>query len=341
MNRKKRFVTVVVLLATVVVALGAEGAFADSGHTPPIAVTPQPLAKFRGIVKRRPEGTKIGIWEIGEHTVRVTESTRFDETEGPAEVGAYVLVLAKHVAVTDPTEVALEAILIRVLPPTSEHPITIRGRVTELETTYLVVNGRRILYDRSTQIIGHLEVGAFVKIRAIRTPQGLKALTIEVLPVDERIVEFEGVIEYIGHPTWVIGGRRVTVARRAVIIGWPEVGSMAKVRALVKSNGELLALLIQVQNEEPGEVEWTGIIERLPPNIAVDPPQYVGRWVVGGRSVWVTPQTEITGTPWIGRVAHVVALRYPRRPLVAKTIHILNVEPVERPPPTPTVTAVP
>ena len=329
MSWKKRFVTVVLLLASLMLASGVEVALADSGQTPPIGVPPRRVVSFRGAVESRPEGTNIGPWVISGRTVQVVESTRIDETEGPAEVGARVMVVARRVPATDPGEVELEAIVICVLPPPPEQPITIRGLVTELESTYLVVNGLTILYDASTEITGDLEVGAYVKIRALRTAEGLKALTIEVLPINDRIVEFEGIIEQIGHPVWVIGGRRVTVTRRTRIIGHPEEGLSARVRAQVKSNGDLLALVIEVQNEEPEEIEWNGIIEWLPPGVAARPPHYYGRWVVGGRSVQVTPRTEVHGTPRIGLAAHVVALRQPGKPLMAKTISILDAEPVE------------
>ena len=334
MKTGKWLFATVLLLAGLVLPLGGEVALADLDDPPPIAITAQPLVRFQGVVSSRPEGTNIGTWVIADRSVRVVETTRIDEEQGPAEVGVHVSVIAKRPDVNDTSEVELEAILIRVLPPVASiRPIIIRGRVTELETTYLVVNELKILYDRSTHIEGYLEVGAFVKIRAIHTSAGLKALTITVLPVDDKIIEFGGVIEYIGHPAWVIDGRKVKVTRQTRIFGRPRVGLYAKVRAVVESNGELLALTIHVQNEWPHKVEWTGIIEQLPPQVSTEVSDgYVGRWVVGGRTVLVTRRTEIVGTPRVGLTAHVVALRYPRRPLVAMKIEVLNLTPAETAP---------
>ncbi|MBC7262594.1 MAG: hypothetical protein H5T63_11360, partial [Chloroflexi bacterium] len=226
--------------------------------------------------------------------------------------------------VTDPEEVALEAIWMRVLPAAEvARPITIRGWVTELESNYLVVNRLKILYDDSTEISGKLALGVLVNVVAVRTSDGLKALKIEVLGWSVRVVEFEGVIEYIGQPAWIIGGQKVKVTRQTTIIGQPKVGLTAKVRAIRQPDGLLLALLIQVQNGSEF-VEWTGVIERLPRGVNSRTPNYLGLWVVGGREVWVTSETEIVGTPQIGRQAQVQAVFSPHPRLVARKITVLS-----------------
>jgi hypothetical protein len=329
LSRNRAAVLLLLSLAVFVVPLQVVGA--DPTTTldkPPVESA---LVRMQGVIESRPEGTHVGVWVIAEQAVQVAKGTRIDETHGPAGVGASVVVLAKPLDPAGASEPALEAVSIHVLPTAdvASRIVVIRGRVRELSTTHLVVNGRKILYDRSTQIEGHLEVGAYVKVRAVRTSQGLKALTIKVLPVNDRIVEFEGRIERIGHPYWVIAGRKVKVTRETTIIGRPEVGLWAKVRARIEPNGELQALLIAVSNEWPVKVEWTGRIERLPPQLSADPGNWEGWWVVGGRRVLVDAETEIRGRPRLGAPARVVALRYPWRPLVAKRISVLSVAPVE------------
>jgi len=332
---RNRIAIVLLVVLSLLLSMGAQVALADEGQAPPAEARPQPVVKFSGVVASRPEDTQVGLWVIGKQNVQVVEGTILDETNGPAEVGARVTVVAKRAVATSASAARLEAILIRVLNPPPPRPVVITGEVTELETTYLVVNEQKILYDMSTQIIGRLEVDARAKVKAVPTAAGLKALTIEVLPANDRIVEFEGVIESIERPTWVIGGRRVTLTARTVIIGRPDVGQTARVRAFVRANDELVALTIHVLNDEPRQVEWTGVIEYLPPNIAIYPPVYHGRWVVGGRSVLVNRETEIEGTPRIGLTAHVVALEYPNRPLAAIKIQVVSAETAE------TATAIP
>lgn len=323
MDKKWRWIVLTLVLSGLILALGSEVALADPKEEPPAVGARVPLVKFTGVVVDRPEDTPVGIWVIDGRQVQVTESTQLDETQGQAVVGALVQVIAKRLPVTDPEAVALEAIYIRVLPPVDvARPITIRGWVTELGSDYLVVNRLKILYDDSTEISGELAVGVLVNVVAVRTSDGLKAVKIEVLAWSLRIVEFEDVIEYIGEPAWIIGGQKVKVTRQTTIIGTPQVGLKAKVRAIRQPDGMLLALLIEVK-ESPQFVEWTGVIERLPANIAIHPPTYVGRWVVGGREVWVTRETEIVGTPRIGRRAHVQAVFSPHPRLVARKIEIL------------------
>lgn len=350
--KANRYLIAVLLLASLVLALGGQVALADPNpratpaatRTPP-AATPHPLVRFTGVVNSRPEGTDIGIWVIDGKSVKVTENTRIEEQFGPAEVGARVTVIATRVPVTTQDEVALEAVLIRVLPPPpTAQPITIRGRVNELGVDYLVVNRIHIGYDRSTCIEGRLEVDVFVVVLAEVRSAGFHALSINVVPNNSHVVEFEGVIESISESLWVVGGRRVRLNQCTLIFGQPAVGKIAKVRVLVAPqavDAEPLALMIAVRNTQPETVEWTGIIEWLPPRSSASSGHYEGRWIVGGRAVLVTRETEIVGTPRIGRRAHVVAVRYPpSRLLVARKIEVLNVVPSATPA-TPTPTALP
>jgi hypothetical protein len=277
-------------------------------------------------VDTRPDD-KIGTWEISGQQVEVVESTRFIENKGPADVGATVVVHARRL-----NSGGLEAISIRVVEP-AVATVKIRGFVTELGDDYLVVNGLTIQYTTETHIVGHLEVGVFVKIEAQMLPTGYVATTIEVRPVGRpRVVEFEGTIESMEDANetvegnqWIIAGREVTVTERTVIVGTPEEEKQAEVRALVQPDDTLLALWIKVI-EGPELVEWTGTIERLP--------RRWGFWVVGGRAVLVTPRTEIVGVPEVGKTAHVKAMGFRRRPLFAIEIEVLELTPAETPDPT-------
>ena len=326
MTGKRYLLVVCALAALLTLALGPATQADDSALVPgqpkptrtPGAVVPRPIMLWQGLVVSRPSDGKIGTWSIGERSVNVVERTRFNEGRGPAEVGARVAVIARRVPATTPSAPELEAILIFVLEPAPNEPIIFRGRVSELGVDYLIVNQVRIHRDRSTRITGELMEGAIVKVEAVRlSTGGLHARSIEVLPdPNQNIVEFEGLIESIGHPEWVIGGRTVTVDRGTRIVGRPELGLKANVRALELADGRLVAVLIDVQNG-PETVEWTGIIQHLPAETGAVP-TYLGRWMVAGRVVMVDAQTEIVGRPRIGLPAHVVAIAYPQRQPVAK-----------------------
>jgi hypothetical protein len=304
MKRRIWLVTAAVLLVSLVLPLA--GAAAGRGNT-----GARPIVKFEGIVRRRPADTNIGTWAISGQRVEVVGSTRFVENKGPAVVGAKVVVLARRLGTGQ-----LEAIQIRVVEPAIV-TVKIRGFVTRLGPDDLVVNGLTIGYTAETRIVGSLEVGAFVKIEAQMLPAGYVATTIQVVPTERpRVVEFEGTIERMGDTLWKVAGRLITVTEPTVIIGEPEIGKQAEVRARVQSDGTLLALWIKVK-DEPEVEEWRGRIDRLPP-------QRKGLWEVGGRTVHVTPHTEITGVPRVGKIARVKALRYPHRPLVAVEIEVLE-----------------
>jgi hypothetical protein len=320
MKRKIRHVTAALLLMSLVLAL-AGGVLAQGNGTH------RPTVRFEGIVNSRPVDTKSGTWEISGQVVVVVESTRIIENRGAAEEGAKVVVLANRLDTGE-----LEAIQIRVVEP-AVATVKIRGFVTELGLDSLVVNGLTIEYTAETVIEGELELGAFVKIEAQVLPTGYVATAIEVMPVARpRVVEFEGTIETMEDANetvegnqWIIAEREVTVTDSTVIIGTPDEGKHAEVRALVQSDGELLALRIKVI-EEPELVEWTGTIERLPP-------RRQGFWVVGDRTVLVTPRTDIDGVPELGETAHVKALQYRGRPLFAVQIEIVEPTPTETPVP--------
>jgi len=215
---------------------------------------------------------------------------------------------------------------------------TIEGPITRLGPDCVVVNCLTVHWTDDTEIVGRLAIGLEVVIEAYVLPHDYVAKSIKVIPtttdVAPRIVTFGGIIESIGEPIWVIGGRKVTVTRCTIIIGQPVVGRWARVRALQRYNGELLALLIHVWPDWPQKVEFTGRIEKLPPGL-------MGRWVVSGRTVWVNRRTKIIGTPHVGYVVKVNALRYPQRPLTAVRIEVLR--PVARVVPytTPTPWATP
>ena len=269
------------------------------------------IAKFEGEVISRPEEV-VGTWQIGEQEVMVDEGTVLIEEKGPAEVGAMVRVIAER------KDGTLRAMIIRVLDPNQERHVYIYGVVSEMGEGYLVANQIRIRLTEQTTIEGELEVGAWVKVEA--RVQGMELVAVHIAVRSHHtpsVITFRGVVERISEDLWVISGREVAVNEDTVIIGNPQVGDSVLVRARVLSDGSLVALRIVALNVQvlPEEVEFEGIIQRFPPNL-------IGRWIISGRDVWVTPQTEISGTPQIGLGARVKALRYANGRLVALDIQI-------------------
>lgn len=294
---------------------------AQSRTLPP--TTARALMRFQGEIKSRPAESPLGNWTIGDKTVMVVETTMIDETRGVAAVGARVWVIARTLATTDSAQPGLEALLIRVIDPQwPPREFVVRGIVLEKHPTFFVVNGLHILYDDHTPGAGEVKEGALVIVWATRTSEGIKAQRIRALLNPLPIVEFEGVIKRMSRELWIVGGRRVRLTESTVIDGSPLVGATVRVRGYGQRNGVVLALVITVL-ERPQTVEWTGRIDRIPPTITIYPPVYTGRWVVGGREVWATPETVVTGTPRIGAQAHVVAIPDGARVLRALRIEVL------------------
>jgi len=309
MRRRSIVTTLVVLLAVVAAALpGTVAADEQTGLLP--------IVRFEGIVDSRPADQKEGMWVISGQQVEVVAQTRVVEDQGPAEEGARVVVNASR------RGDQLTAIQIRVVEA-AKASVRIRGIVSELleeeGRRYVVVNGLKVEYDDSTEISGELDVGALVKIEALVAGSGYTATTIEVLgfPWIPKIVEFEGTIESIEESSWVVGGRQLTVDRTTIIIGPAEVGRDAEVRALERSDGSLLALWIQIR-VEPETDSWEGPIDRLPW-------MRWGLWIVDGKSVLVTPLTELTGPePQVGKWAKVEAQRRGAMPWHAISIEVVE-----------------
>lgn len=309
MRKRVLCVTVVLLLASL--ALPLAGSVATRGGN-----DRRPIVKFEGIVEDAPDVDRLGEWTIDGRIVLVVESTRFVETRGPAEEGARVVVLARL------TETDLVAMQIRVVSPRLT-VVRLRGFITELDEAekYLLVNGLRVDWNDDTVILGELVEEAFVKIEAIMTGSEYLARRIQVMPAVPRFVEFEGPITAMDDPTaWEVAGREITLNERTVIVGTPAIGRHAEVKALVQPDDSLLAVWIKV-TEEPEEIIWDGPIERLPRGL-------LGIWVVGGRPVLVTRQTEISEDDEelleIGACVTVEAVQFRGRPLNALKIEVTD-----------------
>ena len=279
--------TLVMLLATLAAPLS--GVLAEG------ADRFRPVVRFEGVITERPE-SKTGTWVISGQQVEVVPRTQIVDARGRAIVGARVMVIARRLA-----DDSLQAVLVRVIEP-AVHVIRVNGFVAELGTDYLVVNALTINYNDDTEITGELLEGTFVRVLAQVTESGYLALRIDVTPgLHSRVVVFRGTIVSMDDNLWTIGERQVTVGDETTIVGTPEPGSEVEVRARVQEDGSLLALRIVVLNRT-----WTGLIQKLPRGGAEN--GWVGQWIVGDRPVVVNAETEIVGTPEVGKTATVDAL---------------------------------
>lgn len=130
-------------------------------------------------------------------------------------------------------------------------------------------------------------------------------------------VKFEGLVEAIEESHWVVAGQKVLLNEDTVIehSELAEVGAWAVVQARRQSDGSLLAQHITITrgaDKPPKPVEFKGVVESISE----------AAWVVAGRTVLITEETVIEGTPRVGVVARVHALQQSDGTLLATRIVI-------------------
>jgi hypothetical protein len=152
------------------------------------------------------------------------------------------------------------------------------------------------------------------------SPTMTETSTATATPTRPRVIklQFEGAVKQISDRMWQVGGESVLVDAKTVIDkrgGAAEVGAWARVTAVRRTDNSLLALEIVIERpaERPPEVsEFQGVIQSF--NDA--------NWVIGGTSVHIVPSTDISGTPVVGWLAWVRAVRYQTGPWIATNIRV-------------------
>ena len=174
------------------------------------------------------------------------------------------------------------------------------------------VDGRTVHVTSATRIEqedGPVAVGARVKVEGMtRADNSIDATEIEVKTGnddgdddddDNDQPEFKGTIQslpgtagFIGD--WIVGGRTIHVSSSTRIEaedGPVAVGAFVEIEGTVRADGSMDATKIEVEsnvNNDDGRDELKGTIESLPAGQG-----FVGDWRVSGRTVHVTPSTNL------------------------------------------------
>jgi uncharacterized protein (TIGR03437 family) len=268
-------------------------------------VTPNPQAKFSGIVEKLPSTTgRIGDWTISGRIVHVTAATQIKQERGEVAIGSLV-----EVEGTRQNDGSINAtkIEVKLNPSTLPAAVRFKGIIEALPgTTGQIgawkVSGRTVNVDSRTRIVPNLAAvkkDATVEVFGTRQGDGpVNALTIEVEDPNEsnpNYVRFQGRIKtlpstanFIGD--WNVDDKTVTVAAPTKLIterGQIAVGAFVEVRGLKQTDGKIAATEIEVKAGVPtGFVEFKGIIEVLPSS-------KIGDWTVSKRIIHVTAQTKL------------------------------------------------
>lgn len=238
--------------------------------------------------------------------------------------------------------------------PPRDVEMRIEGAITRLGPGPWQIAGYDVHVTADTRIeeqAGKAEIGAWVRVRAIRTPDGaIVALQIVVERGPEKpgeLVEFQGTIEALEPTRWVVSSQVIEIHPSTTVKGEPHVGWLAEVKARRRPDGALRATEITVRAPQEVPVEFVGVIEEIGQD----------RWKISGQTVRLDAQTVIEGTPAVGRRVEVQGLELPdgtvrglrirvkpdttpsptlqptRRPVAASPTPVLRTSPTSTPPP--------
>jgi len=240
-------------------------------------------------------------WVVGGLSFAITSKT---ELEGEMAVGDIVKVHAKRFS--DGSLVAMK------IHPARENAddFTFVGEVESMGDAAWVIDGFTLVIDSSTKINGHISVGDLVKVHAKLNEDGTYT-AVKIHPNgprdeddededDQDVVEFNGTVESVAEGSWVVGGMTFIVDSSTEFEGDPQLGDFVEVEYVLQSDGSLLALKIDAENDDgpTGDeevIEFNGLVESVAEDL----------WVIGGMSFVVAPFTEFEGDPELGDLVEV------------------------------------
>jgi hypothetical protein len=260
---------------------------ATASLTPTVAPTASPAPtrlqkyRFEGWV----EAIAGEVWTVAGQQVVITNSTEFDESQGKAEVGALVSVVAER-----QPDGHLDALKITVK---QARPVEFSGPIDEIGQGYWIVGGRRVTVNTDTKIEGQPEIGATARVEAIRlADDSLVAVHIVVEPA--QTIQFTAPIVSIGPATWVVGSWTVYLDANTAIDGEPSVGAIAEVTARVRTDGSLLATQIRIRPRPTLTVSPTSVPSATP---TLQPSATPTVTVASTSTATPTAEPEMTSTP--------------------------------------------
>ena len=248
----------------------------------------------------------VGEWVIFRTKVKVTDTTKLDQSRGKIAVGA--LVEVKGTKQNDGSITATEIAVKLTAPPGI--PFEFGGKIEDLPSTASrvgdwKVGGKVVHVSSSTKLIqekGQAAVGVFVEVEGLLQLDGsVNASEIEVKPdgIAGVPVKFVGKVEKISSATgrlgeWIISGRKVNITAQTQVKangGDFMIGSLVEVEGVIQNDGSIIATKLELKptpTPPPMGVYFRGTIETLPTTT-----NFVGDWKISGRMVKVTDKTAL------------------------------------------------
>ncbi|MFY9574493.1 MAG: DUF5666 domain-containing protein [Blastocatellia bacterium] len=274
--------------------------------------------KFSGFISALPASGLIGDWMVSGRAVHVTNDTRIKLEQGLVALNAFVEVegVLRGDGSVDASEIEVKA------APGSSRQTDFKGFVKTLPPSGLignwVVEGRTVHVSSATHIKqeqGVVAVKAFVDVRGLLQSDGsVNATEIDVVatPGSTHQFQFEGFID--GLPAggligdWVVSGHTVHVSSTTRVQqehGVVALHAFVEVRGLLQLDGSINAIQIDVEASPVlgGKIKLQGFVDQLPLG------GLIGNWVVSGRTVRVTVDTNIKAKKRILDVGSLVEVK--------------------------------
>lgn len=297
--------------------------------------------------------TLVGVWKVGERTVQVSATTRIDQSNGTAQVGAVAevegtlqsngTIIAKEIEIRRGSGSAISYVRFFGTIETLPNGSSLVGA--------WVVSGRQVTVGSRTRISrerGTPAPGAYVQVEGSqRADGGVDALIIQVERDKDAPAGSIGFTNFYGSVTalptpidgkfpgeWTIGPqtRKVTVdqlTKIETLRGEIKVGAFVEVKGYLFADGTVKAISISVRPAPPtglpvGSLSYVEFIARI-----TDLPEtanFTGQWVFeNGKKVNVGRSTLIDrqrSRIEVGALAEVSGAELPNGEIDAKVIEV-------------------
>jgi hypothetical protein len=222
-----------------------------------------PEFEFFGLV----EAMTAAMWTISSEQVQVDLTTVVDPG-----IAAGALVEVKGTVVAG--QMLADSIELKEsMPGDVGTDVELFGSVETITGAVYMIGGKTVNTDASTEFVGAVVVGSFVKVHATLNTDGTYlAREIELISAvvvtpgddddqdedqddqgedeDEQEIKITGVLESMVAGLWVVDGIEFVVDDTTKIEGDPQVGDTVKVEAHVQSDGTNLAHEIELEDDE-------------------------------------------------------------------------------------------
>lgn len=218
----------------------------------PVPPTPTPPREIKVRIRGRIDSIAADSWTVDGVVLQIKSSTKIDQAEANAAVGAMASVVA--IRNEDETLTAVE-IKVEAAEASREQPVEFQGLIESWNDTHWLVGGYDLLVNPYTLITGSPQKGLLAEVKAVRLTDGTTLARQIIIHLPSEEVQFEGVIQSMGAGEWLVEGVVVRFDGQTVVSGTPEVGALVEVQGLLLPDGAVLGRRIVVQ---PAAIETPG-----------------------------------------------------------------------------------